>query len=122
MIKYYEGAEPTVFDESYPVRLTTGQPRYPEEKAHDEIANSLFFFENMQGIGPDKRQDADGNGELDHPGLPDSDKYPNYRPKDAMPYGTYIEVDAYYVSVNPEKVGSGNIKYRFMLGKDEKTD
>ncbi len=122
VIKYYEGAEPTVFDESYPVRLTTGQPRYPEEKAHDEIANSLFFFENMQGIGPDKRQDADGNGELDHPGLPDSDKYPNYRPKDAMPYGTYIEVDAYYVSVNSEKVGSGNIKYRFMLGKDTQTD
>lgn len=123
VIKYYEGAEPTVFDESYPVRLTTGQPRYPEEKAHDEIANSLFFFENMQGIGPDKRQDANGDGKLDFPGLPDHpDKYPNYRPKDAMPYGTYIEVDAYYVSVNPEKVGSGNIKYRFMLGKDEKTD
>ena len=39
-----------------------------------------------------------------------------------MPYGTYIEVDAYYVSVNPEKVGSGNIKYRFMLGKDTQTD
>ena len=27
-------------------------------------------------------------------------------------------MDAYYVSINPEKVGSGSIKYRFMLGKD----
>ena len=118
MIKYYEGAEPTVFDESYPVRLTTGQPRYPEEKAHDEIANSLFFFENMQGIGPDKRQDANGDGKLDFPGLPDHpDKYPNYRPKDAMPYGTYIEVDAYYVSVNPEKSGKREYQISFYAWK-----
>lgn len=122
-IKYYEGEEPTVFDESYPVRLTTGEPRYPVEKAHDELTNALFFFENMQGTGPDKRQDANEDGKLDHPGLPDKpDKYPNYRPKDAMPYGTYIEVDAYYRSINSDKVGSGNIKYRFMLGKNTTTD
>ena len=47
---------------------------------------------------------------------------PTYRLKDDVPYGTYIEVDAYYVSINPEKVGSGSIKYRFMLGKDVETD
>ncbi|MDE6162368.1 MAG: DUF4906 domain-containing protein, partial [Bacteroides sp.] len=133
VIKYYEGdAEPTVFDASYPVRLSTGKSYYPwpveengvlQKKGHEETADALFFFENMQGIGPSKLQDADGDKELDHPGLQGDDfKYPYYRPKDDMPYGTYIEVDAYYVSVNPERVGSGNIKYRFMLGKDVTTD
>lgn len=39
-----------------------------------------------------------------------------------MPYGTYIEVDAYYRSINEEKVGSGDIKYRFMLGKNITTN
>ena len=47
---------------------------------------------------------------------------PTYRPKDGVPCGTYIEVDAYYVSINSEKVGSGPIKYRFMLGKNVTTD
>ncbi len=41
----------------------------------------------------------------------------NIGQKDNVPYGTYIEVDAYYRSINEEKVGSGDIKYRFMLGK-----
>ena len=88
----------------------------------------MFFFENMQGDQPyDKRQDADKDGELDHPGLPphlqqpDKD-YSKYRPKDNVPYGTYIEVDAYYRSINEEKVGSGDIKYRFMLGKNITTN
>ena len=51
----------------------------------------------MQGDQPyDKRQDADGDKELDHPGLPphlqqpDKD-YSKYRPKENVPYGTYIE-------------------------------
>ena len=133
VIKYYEGdTEPTAFDASYPVRLSTGKPYYPwpveengvlHKKGHEETADALFFFENMQGKGPSKLQAADGNGELDHPGLPGDDyKYPDYLPKDDVPYGTYIEVDAYYVSVNPEKVGSGNIKYRFMLGKNKTDD
>lgn len=133
VIKYYEGdTEPTVFDASYPVRLSTGKSYYPwpveengvlQKKGHEETADALFFFENMQGKGPSKLQDADRNGELDHPGLPGDDfKYPDYLPKDDVPYGTYIEVDAYYVSVNSEKVGSGNIKYRFMLGKNVEDD
>ena len=132
VIKYYEGdTEPTAFDASYPVRLSTGKPYYPwpveengvlHKKGHEETADA-FFFENMQGKGPSKLQDADDDGKLDHPGLPGDDyKYPDYLPKDDVPYGTYIEVDAYYVSVNPEKVGSGNIKYRFMLGKNKTDD
>lgn len=61
---------------------------------------------------PSKLQDANKDGELDYPGFPGDE---TYRLKDDVPYGTYIEVDAYYVSVNSEKVGRGPIKYRFML-------
>lgn len=134
IIKYYTGTTPPAFDESYPVRLATGRAYYPCEEngtfkyGHEEAADALFFFENMQGDQPyDKRQDADKDGELDHPGLPphlqqpDKD-YSKYRPKDNVPYGTYIEVDAYYRSINEEKVGSGDIKYRFMLGKNITTN
>lgn len=116
IIYYYEGEEVPAFDERYPVRLAAGVPRYGE---HDEMSNALFFYENVQGVGKDKRQDADGNGKLDNPGFPGDD---TYSLKDDKPYGTYIEVDAYYVSVNPKKVGRGSIKYRFMLGKDVERD
>lgn len=122
IIRYYKGGDVPAFNESYPVRLSTGVPKYGE---HDETSDALFFFENMQGAGkdmPNKRQDADGDGKLDHPGLPNDPNYPDYRPKDGVPCGTYIEVDAYYVSINSEKVGSGSIKYRFMLGKDVEQD
>ena len=77
----------------------------------------------MQGVheDKDKRQDANGDQVLDHPGNSQkpTDKY---LPKDGVPYGTYIEVDAYYRSVNEERLGNGNIKYRFMLGKNVTTD
>ena len=54
---------------------------------------------------------------LTFPGLPNKpEKYPNYRPKDAVPYGTYIEVHAHYISNNSERLGNGHIIYRFMLG------
>ena len=118
IIRYYEGEKPT-FNENYRARLSSGKFTYGE---HGETSDALFFFENMQGGGddmPDKRQDADGKEGLDYPGLPGA---PTYRPKDGVPCGTYIEVDAYYVSINSEKVGSGPIKYRFMLGKNVTTD
>ena len=68
---------------------------------------------------PDKRQDANGDGQLDYPGLPGDD---TYRLKDDVPYGSYIEVDAIYRSENLGKPGVGIIKYRFMLGQNvEKT-
>lgn len=96
-------------------RVTVGSPYLG---SHDETAPALYFYENMQGAGdnmPDKRQDADGNGSLDHPGLPDD---ATYRLKDAVPYGTYIEVHAHYISNNSERLGNGHIIYRFMLGQD----
>lgn len=100
-------------------RVTVGAPYLG---SHDEKAPALYFYENMQGSGdsmPDKRQDADKDGILDYPGLPDKpEKYPKYRPKDNVPYGTYIEVQAHYISNNSERLGNGHIIYRFMLGQD----
>lgn len=96
-------------------RITVGSPYLG---SHEETAPALYFYENMQGSGdhmPDKRQDADGNGSLDHPGLPDD---ATYRLKDDVPYGTYIEVHAHYISNNSERLGNGHIIYRFMLGQD----
>lgn len=59
----------------------------------------------MQGEGQDKAQNKDLE----------------YIEKDNMPYGTYIEVQGYYRSVNAERVGTGPIVYRFMLGKNTST-
>ena len=118
IITYHEGdiAEDFEYGEGCADhRVTVGSPHFG---SHDETAPALYFYENMQGAGdnmPDKRQDADGNGSLDHPGLPDD---ATYRLKDAVPYGTYIEVHAHYISNNSERLGNGHIIYRFMLGQD----
>lgn len=78
------------------------------QNAHAETNEALFFYENMQGEGPDKRQsDTAGDGNLD-------EKY-DYR---QMPCATYIEVKTYYESTNPDHPGMCNITYRFMLGQD----
>lgn len=126
IITYHEGDKAEDFEYGEGCadhRVTVGSPHFG---SHDETAPALYFYENMQGAGdnmPDKRQDADNNGILDFPGLPDKpEKYPNYRPKDAVPYGTYIEVHAHYISNNSERLGSGHIIYRFMLGQDVKKD
>ncbi len=118
----------SVFDENYEARVTRGRPYYPhgdsyEKMFHTETERALFFYENMQGVheDKDKRQDANKDGELDHPG---TEKHPtdSYLSKDGVPCGTYVEVDAYYRSINEERIGNGNIKYRFMLGKNVTTD
>lgn len=112
------------FNEYYLARVTKGRPYYPhavdnyQQKAfHTETERALFFYENMQGVHEDcdKRQDANGDGELDYPGS-------STRPKDGVPYGTWIEVDAYYNSIHEDRVSHGDIKYRFMLGKNTMTD
>lgn len=131
IITYHEGDKPNDFEYGEGCadhRITVGAPHFG---SHDETAPALYFYENMQGAGehmPDKRQDADGNGKLDHPGLPDKPEDPDkaegwdYRLKDGVPYGTYIEVTAHYISNNSERLGNGSIVYRFMLGQDEKKD
>ena len=125
IITYHEGdmAEDFEYGEGCADhRVTVGSPHLG---SHDETAPALYFYENMQGAGdnmPDKRQDADNDGILDFPGLPDKPEYPKYRPKDNVPYGTYIEVHAHYISNNSERLGNGHIIYRFMLGQDVKKD
>ena len=125
IITYHEGdmAEDFEYGEGCADhRVTVGTPHFG---SHDETAPALYFYENMQGAGdnmPDKRQDADNNGILDFPGLPDKPEYPKYRPKDNVPYGTYIEVHAHYISNNSERLGNGHIIYRFMLGQDVEKD
>ena len=146
-INYYPEApsEPS-YDETWPARITAGMPYYPCQKeidengktiykisdgAHSETADALFFYENMQGRGRSKKQVKDGV--IAHPVVMDEEG--NYKKdedgnviydpgsyKDEKPCGTYIEVEAYYKSINKERVGSGKIIYRFMLGKDVDMD
>lgn len=119
-ITYVEG---TNYDEMWPARIAKGRPYYPYDEAsgemradaHAEEAQALFFYENMQGTGDDKRQDWKNPGEITYPDGNDPTK-PGY--KDNKRCGTYIEVKAYYRSINKDRIGSGDIVYRFMLGKD----
>lgn len=67
---------------------------------HADDAPSLFFYENMQGIHPDKH------------------KYQNFDSKDNVLCGTYLEVKAYYVNSSADQPSYGNIIYRCMLGKN----
>ena len=115
----------TSYDANHPTLITKDQPFYPRVRkpgddgtwvmdpdAHSETnPNSLFFYENMQGDGPDKRQDKDNNGVLDE----------LYKYKEKA-YATYIEVDAYYESTDPERPNRSNIIYRIMLGQNITTN
>lgn len=88
---------------------------------HSETAPALYFYENMQGEGEvgtvtDKRQDVSGNN--NQVSYPDGIDPTNEAWKDAMPNGTYIEVEGYYICEDVKRLGRGPIKYRFMLGKD----
>ncbi|MDE5796664.1 MAG: hypothetical protein K2H75_06110, partial [Muribaculaceae bacterium] len=92
--------------------------------AHATNSASLFFFENMQGDFQDETDKVKYNKQQQPSGEPDGvgtsirDDKDNKDFKDRVPYGTYIEVEAYYISANPGKIGEGPIKYRFMLGKN----
>lgn len=135
-ILYYEGAEPTVndFNINYPALLTRGDNKYGSDHSHN--ADALFFYENDQGKGKNKGQDVVDNnttgqtpggefnpgsgssdGKIDFPNGNSSDENTGF--KDEKRYGTYIEVKAYYRSNNSERLGEGDITYRFMLGKNE---
>lgn len=87
---------------------------------HEETTGALYFFENMQGNGKSKLQDANQDNTIDFP-EPDKDK-PGTGWKDEKPYGTYVEVEGYYVSQDTLRPGRGAIKYRFMMGKDVLND
>lgn len=94
--------------------IAKGIPTFGSD--HSETADALYFFENMQGVDPDDRYnkfqlDEDGDGLVDG-----SDEK-----KDLKPYGTYIEVKAFYVNKG-ESPSQGYITYRFMLGKNVSDD
>lgn len=102
--------------------------------AHAVYAPSLFFYENNQNPSLikadanykdnpdyDKRPQTEGDDEVGSTihrpeNIKDKDKINDF--KDRVPLGTYVEVEAYYISSNPANPGDGTIKYRFMLGKD----
>ena len=99
--------------------------------AHATDAPSLFFYENNQQpdydrMSAEEKRRFDKNpqhsGQPDGVGTPIRDDVDDNDFKDRVPLGTYIEVEAYYISTNPQKVGEGSIKYRFMLGKDTDFD
>ncbi|MBQ8501742.1 MAG: DUF4906 domain-containing protein [Bacteroides sp.] len=82
--------------------------------AHTAGAQALFFYENMQGKGEVKKGTKKVQEDTDNNQIPDAkDEKIN---KDNKPYGTYVEVKAYYE--NTSTLSRGEIVYRFMLGKD----
>lgn len=99
---------------------------------HKETDDALYFFENMQGDYQGQKdflkvQIAGETGEsINEPEIDEStgevikNENGNMKTdfKDRVPYGTYIEVEGYYVSQNKAKISKGPIKYRFMLGKN----
>lgn len=105
--------------ESWPV-LSKGTGTYGSD--HSETADALYFYENLQGNYEgdedynkyNKEQNPDKLGSIVNKGDEDY--------KDNIPFGTYIEVLAYYRSNEKGNMGSGTIKYRFMLGMDTKFD
>lgn len=84
---------------------------------------TLYFLENLQGVDTEhpkvKLQSKESNDHYaseDH--VTDAENCTYY--KDGKPYGTYVEVKAYYR--NTKKQTQGEITYRFMLGKNIEND
>lgn len=90
---------------------------------HNPDAQALYFYENMQGDYTDfpdkkhyyKHQNPDSVGSGIGSGANDGIGHLDYQ--DNVPYGTFIEVEAYY-KCNVAPVSYGKIRYRFMLGQD----
>ena len=133
----YEKWPKLIMGEIYGLGNTTKDIDVEKQKKahHAEDVPALYFYENMQGIGAvntasDKRQDVSGNNKVisypngnTPPDPNDSETDPSKTGfKDAKPYGTYIEVEAYYYNGNAGDIGYGRIIYRFMLGKDDHLD
>lgn len=119
----YEKGKETQSDAAY--ILAKGHPNIDgHESIHNNGSTAMFFYENMQGIGKensitDKRQNI-GMGNII--AYPDGVNENGEGWRDGKVFGTYVEVEAYYVSNAVGNVGRGRIIYRFMLGKDIITD
>ncbi len=88
---------------------------------HGVNSPALFFYENMQGVDPDKPKDQQRDKVGDNVVPPGTELKPGYTYedyKDDVEYGTFIEVEAYY-QCNIAPSSSGPIRYRFMLGQNE---
>lgn len=79
---------------------------------HSENSDCLYFYENMQGI-------REGYDRSPIPNLLEGGVQEGYNLKDGVPYGTFVEVTAHYVSDVDNESHEEDIKYRFMLGKNE---
>ncbi|MDE7141708.1 MAG: DUF4906 domain-containing protein, partial [Muribaculaceae bacterium] len=112
-----------VCNSSHPYLGKGEDGRDPSEidNRHTHVAQSLFFYENLQGTGNSKKQDVDGDNEIDNPNpVPDD---PSSGWKDGKPYGTYVQVHGHYRCTSHDgSVSAGPIRYRFMLGKDTDRD
>lgn len=81
---------------------------------HTENMQSLFFYENCQGNYPG---DEAYNKQPFKKDVGEDENLEGIY-KDKVPYGTFIEIEGYYVSTNPANQSSGPIIYRFMLGQN----
>lgn len=101
----------------------------PENDGHlcyeNQGVNSpaLFFYENMQGVHPDKPKEQQRNQVGTNVGPADNrpKDYISEDYKDGVEFGTFIEVEAYY-QCNAVPSSSGPIRYRFMLGQNTSDD
>lgn len=140
-IDYVDNPNSTNYDNTWEAAISSGRPIYGfntsaigtgtyEEQIkaqHEESVNALYFFENMQGQGEhgtesDKSQVVDDGHSGNKPSYPNGGNETNGAYKDAKKFGTYIEVKAHYHSNNTGDMTSGEIIYRFMLGKDSHLD
>lgn len=86
--------------------------------SHSATAPALYFYENMQGnyendSDREKYNKTQNRNEVGNNVTPTDPDY-----KDNVPYGTFIEVEAYYQSNNADNLTDGPIRYRFMLGQN----
>jgi len=97
-------------------QITKGTPYIMDDATgekknlHSNSAQALFFYENMQGDAPHCKGPVT---DLSTGNVSNSNTV-----KDEVPYGTYIEVTAFYTCTASDNMSTGDIKYRFMLGKD----
>lgn len=133
-VKYYEGdTEPADNDyniTTYKYAVSAGGG--VRGNHNEDSDTTLFFYENVQPVGEegtvtDKRQVVRKSTETTNataPSYPDGNKPENGYDKgwkDGRKYGTYVEIKAFYRSNAEGHRSSGEIVYRFMLGKNETT-
>lgn len=93
--------------------ITKGDPYLNgQENFHNEDANALYFYENMQGDLPE------GESKIPHFDINTGSVAGADIKKDGKEFGTYIEVVAHYKSNDNSNLADYDIKYRFMIGKD----